>query len=187
MRAAGLREPFHRSPVQQTIDSRGWDIPYSRRGFHLTRNKCRTYDATIVAPRTELRAMAKRSAEQLTRREREIMSAIFSLGNRASAEEIRLRMSGPPSYSAVRVTLSRLESKGHVKHQSDGIRYIYSATTSPIAAKRTALRHLLNTFFEGSMKRMMTALVREGSWSGEDLDAVKAEIEQARKQQRRGK
>ena len=81
--------------------------------------------------------MPKQNADRLTRREREIMNAIFELANRASAEEIRGRMIGPPSYSSVRVTLTRLEKKGCVKHQHDGVRYIYSATISPAAANST--------------------------------------------------
>src|SRR5258706_10292065 len=106
----------------------------------------------------------------LTRREREIMNAVFALGNRASAEEIRARITSPPSDSSVRVMLARLEKKGYVKHQEDGLRYIYSATTSPAAAKRTALQSYLKTFFGGSLRQMMTALVREGSWSDDDLE-----------------
>jgi len=81
----------------------------------------------------------------------------------------------------VRVMLARLERKGFLRHQQDGLRYIYSATTSPAVAKRTALQQYLHTFFGGSLRQMMTALVREGSWDDADLDALKAEIEQARK------
>src|SRR5947209_5592982 len=74
----------------------------------------------------------------LTRREREIMNAVFALGNRASADAIRARLTSPPSDSSVRVMLTRLEKKGYLKHQQDGLRYLYSATISPAAAKRTA-------------------------------------------------
>ena len=81
----------------------------------------------------------------------------------------------------MRVMLARLERKGFLRHQQDGLRYIYSATTSPAVAKRTALQQYLHTFFGGSLRQMMTALVREGSWDDEDLDALKAEIERARK------
>jgi predicted transcriptional regulator len=77
--------------------------------------------------------------------------------------------------------LARLERKGFLRHQQDGLRYIYSATISPAVAKRTALQQYLHTFFGGSLRQMMTALVREGSWDDEDLDALKAEIERARK------
>ena len=126
----------------------------------------------------------KKHAERLTRREREIMNAIFGLGNRASAEEIRSRMISPPSYSSVRVMLTRLEKKGHVKHQQDGLRYIYSATTPPAVAKRNALQQYLQTFFGGSLRQMMTALVREGSWSEDDLIELKSEIERVRRERK---
>ena len=125
--------------------------------------------------------MPKPSTERLTRREREIMNAVFALENRASAEDVRAKLTAPPSDSSVRVMLARLERKGFLRHQQDGLRYIYSATMSPAVAKRTALQQYLHTFFGGSLRQMMTALVREGSWDDEDLDALKAEIERARK------
>jgi BlaI family transcriptional regulator, penicillinase repressor len=128
--------------------------------------------------------MPKRTIEHLTRREREIMNTLFSMGNRASAEEIRARLTSPPSDSSVRVMLARLEKKGYLKHQQDGLRYIYSATISPAIAKRTALQEYLETFFAGSHRQMMTALVREGSWSVEDLDALNAEIDRVRKERK---
>ena len=125
--------------------------------------------------------MPKPDTERLTRREREIMNAVFALDNRASAEDVRAKLRVPPSDSSVRVMLARLERKGFLRHQQDGLRYIYSATVSPAVAKRTALQQYLHTFFGGSLRQMMTALVREGSWDDEDLDALKAEIERARK------
>jgi predicted transcriptional regulator len=128
--------------------------------------------------------VAKSTVERLTRREREIMNALFALGNRASAEDIRARLSSPPSDSSVRVMLARLEKKGHLKHQQDGLRYIYSATVSPAVAKRTALQQYLHTFFGGSLRQMVTALVREGSWDEGDLDALRAEIDRARKEKK---
>jgi BlaI family transcriptional regulator, penicillinase repressor len=128
--------------------------------------------------------MPKNMTEHLTRREREIMNALFALGNRASAEEIRMRLTSPPSDSSVRVMLARLEKKGCLKHQQDGLRYIYSATISPAVAKRTALQQYLETFFGGSQRQMMTALVREGSWSVEDLEALRAEIDRVRKERK---
>src|SRR2546425_12143952 len=105
--------------------------------------------------------MSKILTERLTRREREIMNALFTLGNRASAEDIRARLSSPPTDSSVRVMLARLEKKGVLKHQQDGLRYIYSATVSAAVAKRTALQQYIRTFFGGSLRQMMTALVRE--------------------------
>ena len=128
--------------------------------------------------------MPKPATERLTRREREIMNAIFALENRASAEDVRAKLTAPPSDSSVRVMLARLERKGFLRHQQDGLRYIYSATMSPAVAKRTALQQYLHTFFGGSLRQMMTALVREGSWDDDDLDALKAEIERARKGKR---
>ena len=126
----------------------------------------------------------KKHVERLTRREREIMNAVFGLGNRASAEEIRSRMISPPSYSSVRVMLTRLEKKGHVKHQQDGLRYIYSATTPPAVAKRNALQQYVQTFFGGSLRHMMTALLKEGTWSEDDLNELKSEIERVRRERK---
>jgi predicted transcriptional regulator len=120
----------------------------------------------------------------LTRREREIMNGLFALGNRASADAVRARLTDPPSDSSVRVMLARLEKKGYVKHQQDGVRYLYSATISPAAAKRTALQQYVQTFFGGSLKQMMTSLVAEGSWSDDDLEGLKAEIDRVRKERK---
>src|SRR5580698_9493175 len=128
--------------------------------------------------------MPKATTERLTRREREIMNALFSLGNRASAEEIRLCLSNPPGDSSVRVMLARLEKKGYLKHQQDGLRYLYSATISPAVAKRTALQQYLWTFFGGSLQQMVTALVSEASWSDDELDSLKDEIIRVRKERK---
>src|SRR5436190_5409528 len=120
----------------------------------------------------------------LTRREREIMNALFALGNRASADAIRARLTDPPSDSSVRVMLARLEKKGYLKHQQDGLRYLYSATTSPAVAKRTALQQYVQTFFGGSLRQMMTTLISEGSWSDDDLETLRAEIDRVRKERK---
>jgi BlaI family penicillinase repressor len=123
--------------------------------------------------------------EKLTRREREIMNALFALANRASAEEIRARLSDPPGYSAVRAMLVRLEKKGYIRHQLDGVRYLYSATTSHTSARRAALRQYLRVFFEGSLGQMMTALVRDEAWTDDELDALRSEIEAVRNERKR--
>ncbi len=128
--------------------------------------------------------MPKTNTEPLTRREREIMNAVFSLDNRASAEEIRARLTNPPGDSAVRVMLAEARKKGCLKHQQDGLRYIYSATTSPAIAKRTALQQYVQTFFGGSLRQMMTSLVSEASWSDEELDALRIEIDRVRKERK---
>ena len=126
--------------------------------------------------------MAKHAIDRLTRREREIINALFALDNRASVEAIRGRLDAPPSDSSVRVMLARLEAKGIVRRQQEGIRNIYSVAVSPAAAKRTALQQYLQTFFGGSLRLMLASFVREGSWSDEDLAALRAEIDKVRKE-----
>lgn len=123
-------------------------------------------------------------SDHLTRREREIMNAVFALGNRASAEDIRARLINPPSDSSVRVMLARLEKKGVLKHSQDGLKYVYSATTSQAVAKRSALQQVVHTFFGGSVTQMMTSLVTEASWSDDELASLKAEIERVRKERK---
>ena len=113
------------------------------------------------------------------------MNALFALGNRASAEDIRARLTSPPGDSSVRVMLARLERKGCLKHQQAGLRYIYSATISPAAAKRTALQQFLQTFFGGSLKQMMTALVSEASWTEDELSSLRDEIDRVRKERKK--
>jgi predicted transcriptional regulator len=125
------------------------------------------------------------SHEKLTRREREIMHVLFSLGNKASAEEIRTRLIDPPSSSATRAMLTRLETKGHLKHREEGLRYVYSATTSPAAAGKKALKQHLSTFFGGSAGEMAAALLRHEDWSDDELDALQAEIQRIRKERKR--
>jgi BlaI family transcriptional regulator, penicillinase repressor len=128
--------------------------------------------------------MPSKPTDHLTRREREIMNVVFKLGNRASAEDIRAHLSHPPTDSSVRVMLARLEKKGALKHQQDGPRYLYSATTSPAAAKRSALQQYLQTFFGGSLTKMMTALVAEAPWTDDELTALKSEIDRVRKERK---
>jgi len=122
--------------------------------------------------------------DQLSRREREIMDAVFALANRASAEDIRARLSHPPSNTAVRAMLARLEAKGYLRHTEDGVRYMYSATTSPVTARKAALQQYLRVFFGGSVNQMMTALLSQESWTDDELDALQAEIERVRKERK---
>ena len=123
--------------------------------------------------------------EKLTRREREIMHVLFALGNRATAEEIRTRLTDPPSSSAIRAMLTRLEAKRHLRHREDGLRYVYSATTSPATASRKALKQHLITFFGGSIGEMAAALLRHEEWTDAELDALQAEIQRIRKERKR--
>ena len=121
---------------------------------------------------------------KLARREREIMNVLFGLG-RASAEEIRERLIDPPSYSAVRAMLARLETKGHIRHREEGLRYVYAPTTSHAAARRTALKQYVRTFFGGSLGGMVTSLLQQETWSDEELDALRAEIDRVRKERKK--
>ena len=94
------------------------------------------------------------------------MDALYQAG-RATAAEIRAAMPDPPSYSAVRTMLRILEEKGHVRHNLDGTRYVYIPTVARDKAKRSALKHLVNTFFGGSASQAMAALF---DLSPRDLD-----------------
>ena len=124
----------------------------------------------------------KPSLEALSRREREIIHAVFSSGNRASSEEIRARLTNPPTSSAVRAMLTRLESKGVLRHEEENLRYVYSVTTSPAAARRAALQQYLSVFFGGSREELMTTLLTQESWTREELDALQAQIDRVRKE-----
>lgn len=117
------------------------------------------------------------STPKLSRREREIMDILFSLGEEASAEEIRERLSDPPTSSAVRAMLARLEAKGALRHKEKGLRYVYIPTTPRSTARRSALRQLVRVFFDGSAGQAMTALLNDEQWSEEELDALAREIE----------
>ena len=129
--------------------------------------------------------MAKPSPIKLSRREREIMDVLFAAPGPVSAEEVRERLTDPPSYSAVRAMLAKLETKGHIRHREEGMRYIYAPTTSRSAAQRGALARLVNVFFSGSPSHTATALLKQEDWSDDELDALSAQIEQVRKQRNR--
>jgi predicted transcriptional regulator len=123
--------------------------------------------------------------EKLPRREREIMDALYALPDGASAEDVRQRLSDPPSYSAVRAMLAKLEAKGYVKHREEGLRYVYSPTKSRAAAQRNALHKLVRVFFGGSTSQTVMALLKQETWTDDDLEALAAEIELVRKTRRR--
>ncbi len=119
----------------------------------------------------------------LSRRERQILDILYARG-RATAAEILGSLPDPPSYSATRALLKVLEQKGHVRHEEDGPRYVFFPRVSRQRASVTALRHVLNTFFDGSAVAAATALV-DGSaskLSTEELDRLEALIEKARKE-----
>ena len=123
--------------------------------------------------------------QTLSRRERQIMDVVYQR-SRATASEIHQALPDPPSYSAVRATLRVLEDKGHVKHQEEALRYVYVPTLTPERARRSALRHVVDTFFNGSVEQVVAALVDRSAIdvSKEDLDRISALIEQARKEGR---
>jgi predicted transcriptional regulator len=121
----------------------------------------------------------------LSRRERQIMDVLHQRG-RASAAEVQAALPDPPSYSAVRALLRILEEKGHLKHRRDGARYVYVPRVSQHTARRSALRRVVSTFFEGSVARTMAALLESGDTRLTEAELQKMEelINQARKEGR---
>src|SRR6476619_4946806 len=118
----------------------------------------------------------------LSRRERQILDILYQRGQ-ATAAEVQAALPEPPSYSAVRALLRILEEKGHVLHQQDGPRYIYLPTVARDNAKRSALKHILQTFFDGSAEQAISALLDESSakLSRAELDRLATLIDGARK------
>ena len=125
--------------------------------------------------------MADRAPEQLSRRERQIMDIVYRRG-RATAAEVRQEMPDPPGYSAVRAMLRVLEEKGHVRHEEEALRYVFVPTASLARATRSALTHLVNTFFEGSAERAVAALL-DGKLSRKELDRLSSLIESAKRKE----
>lgn len=119
-------------------------------------------------------------SENLTRRERQVMDALYEL-EEATAKEVRERLPSPPSYSAVRAVLSRLVEQGLLKYREVGPRYVYSVAGGKTRAQQAALRKLVDTFFEGSPLRTMNALlgISTKELSKEDLDALAKTIAEA--------
>lgn len=120
---------------------------------------------------------------QLSRRERQIMDILYRRG-KASASDVREAMEDAPSYSAVRAMLRVLEDKGHVRHQAEGLRYVYVPVVAREQAKRSAVKHLMNTFFNDSPEQIVAALLDVSSTrlTREELDQMAAMIEKARKE-----
>jgi BlaI family transcriptional regulator, penicillinase repressor len=121
----------------------------------------------------------------LSRRERQIMDFLFQRGQ-ASVGEVMDGIPNPPGYSAVRATLRTLEQKGRVTHVEEGRAYIYKPTVRRDAARRSALTHVLKTFFDNSAEQAVAALLelRGPKLSGAELDRVSRIVEQARKEGR---
>ena len=121
----------------------------------------------------------------LSRRERQIMDALYTLGE-ATVGEVMDRMPDPPSYSAVRATLRVLEEKGHAKHKQDGPRYLYLPTVSRDKAQSTALKHLVGTFFGGSVEQAAMALLSmpETKMSDDQLEKLAEQVRRAEEEGR---
>jgi predicted transcriptional regulator len=124
----------------------------------------------------------KQTPPALSRRERQILDVLYARG-RATAADVRLGLLDPPSYSAVRTLLRILEEKGHVRHETEGARYVYMPTVSHGSAQRSAMRHVLETFFKGSATSAIAALLDEGAGklSDKDFDRLAAMIAEARR------
>ena len=117
----------------------------------------------------------------LTKRERQIMDVLYRLG-RGTAGEILDALSGAPSYSTVRTQLRVLETKGHVRHEEHGLRYVYMPTVPRHSARKSALKHLVETFFDGSSAKVVAALLggEASRLSDDDLARIAELVEQAR-------
>ncbi|MGA2061573.1 MAG: BlaI/MecI/CopY family transcriptional regulator [Thermoguttaceae bacterium] len=127
----------------------------------------------------------KKSQQNLGRRERQIMEAVFELGE-ASVAEVLARLPDPPSYSAVRTMIRHLESKGYLRHRRSGIKYIYRSTEPKKSVSRSALKHLIKTFFDGSASNTVAAIldVTSENLSEDDFDHIQRLINEARKEGR---
>jgi BlaI family penicillinase repressor len=124
----------------------------------------------------------KNPHDELSRRERQIIDILYAHG-RATAAEVQSLLPDPPSYSAVRAMLRILEEKGHARHEQDGPRYVYVPTVARDNAKRSAMRHMLQTFFDGSAAQAISALLDESSakLSDAELDRLAKMIDEARR------
>jgi BlaI family penicillinase repressor len=119
----------------------------------------------------------------LSRRERQILEILYQRG-KAAASEVREAMEDAPSYSAVRTLLGVLEEKGHIKHRAEGLRYVYTPVIGREKAKRTAVKHLLDTYFNGAPEQIVAALLDVSSTelTREELDRMTEMIEKAKRE-----
>ena len=129
--------------------------------------------------------MVLKNQHKLSRRERQIMDVIYRLG-RATAAEVHSALPDPPSYSAVRAMLRVLEEKNHLRHEEKDLRYVFTPVVSRDKARRSAVLHLLDTFFDGSPEQAVATLldVSAADLSPEDLDRLAALVEKARREGR---
>ena len=122
---------------------------------------------------------------KLSRRERQILDILYRRG-KASAADVLAAMEDAPSYSAVRALLRILEEKGHVRHETEDVKYVYLPTVPRDKAKRSAVKHLLETFFAGSPEQAMAALLDVSSrrLTREELERMSRMIDQAKKEEK---
>ncbi len=118
----------------------------------------------------------------LTRRERQIMDILYRRG-RATGNEVLADLPGTPSYSTVRTQLRVLERKGHVRHEEHGLRFVYMPAVPRRAARKSALRHLVDTFFDGSVEQVVGALLggEAARVSGDELERIAEHVARARR------
>ena len=123
------------------------------------------------------------ATHQLSRRERQIMDVLYRRG-RATAAEVMADLPGDPSYSTVRTQLRVLEEKGHVRHEELGLRYVYVPAVPRHAARKSALRHLVETFFDGSAEKVVAAILgnEAAKLSDEEIDRIAKLVNSARKE-----
>lgn len=128
--------------------------------------------------------MVEQLQHRLSRRERQIMDVLFRL-ERATVAEVQEELPNPPGYSAVRAQLRILEEKGHISHTQEGPRYVYAPEMPLERAKRSALAHVAETFFDGSPAKLMASLLDEGAsdLSNDELERLSALIERARSEE----
>ena len=126
--------------------------------------------------------MPNPAPHDLSRRERQIMDAIYQRGE-ATAAEVAEAIPDPPSYSAVRALLRILEEKGYLRHEQQGLRYVFMPTVKRERARRSALKSVVRTFFDGSVEQTVAALLGQQRLSPEELDRLAELIEHARKKE----
>jgi len=130
--------------------------------------------------------MATPPPRALSRREREVMDILYRRG-RATAAEVMVELSGAPSYSTVRTQLRILEQKGAVRHEEAGLRYVYFPARPRSTARRSALRHLIDTFYDGSAADVVGALLGgdAATLSDDELERIAALVAKAKREGRR--
>lgn len=133
----------------------------------------------MAAGRTDLRGeMAGDPSSTLGKRERQIMDVIYRRG-RATAGEVLADLSDPPTYSAVRGMLRYLEDKGHLRHEADGPRYVYVATSPKARVRVSALTHVVQTFFDGSVSAAVATLLKSKALSPEEYARLSRLLDEA--------